>query len=297
MISYVSLHSASHKCCRCLHPIYSIPKLFKHRFNHTWQVTCFHSPGVCGNVAIDSVPANYLHDDVSGDELGHDAVGASPLATQYPVCHIPPHRWVSALQSSSFAPMLSNPVPTIRDAVKADPDFFEGTNQDSVCPGPHFIAMSFIKDKMRIRDQLITALTSTVSILCAHLPDTLIHCIQKDQKLPPLSSATCDNFSSTGMQARNYMFIQNSWSLNPGVRNKPKLPMQKFGKDGRPVFDKNRGYNGPGRITSIMRVSALCYVKEALNGTGRQESTDLLEADPEKEHKKSNCALWTAARL
>ena len=42
------------------------------------------------NVAIDGAPANFLHDDASGNELGHDAVGTSPLATQSPPCHIPP---------------------------------------------------------------------------------------------------------------------------------------------------------------------------------------------------------------
>jgi hypothetical protein len=39
------------------------------------------------------------------------------------------------------------------DAVDVDPDFFEGTAQDGEGPGPHFITMSFIKDKSRIRDQ------------------------------------------------------------------------------------------------------------------------------------------------
>ena len=107
--------------------------------------------------------------------------------------------------------------------MEVDPDFFEGTNQDGAGHSPHLIMMSFIKDKIRIRDQLITALTSRVSILSAHLLDALIHCIQEDWKLPPLSSATCDNFPSTGMQARNYKFVQNSWSLNPGVQKKPNF--------------------------------------------------------------------------
>ncbi len=92
----------------------------------------------------------------------------------------------------------------------------------------------------------------------------MIHCIKKDTKLPPLSFTTGNNFSSSGMQARNYMFIQNDWSLVPGVRNKPKLSPPKVSKDGRQIFDKNRGYNGPNVITPIMWISTSCNVKDAL---------------------------------
>ncbi len=46
------------------------------------------------------------------------------------------------------------------NAVDVDPDFFEGTAQDGKGPGPHFITMSFIKDKSRIHDQLLKALTA-----------------------------------------------------------------------------------------------------------------------------------------
>jgi hypothetical protein len=60
------------------------------------------------------------------------------------------------------------------------------------------------------------------------------------------------------------MFIQNDWSLTPGIRNKPKLPAPKVGKDGRQVFDENRGYHGPNRVTAIMWISTSCNVKDAL---------------------------------
>ncbi len=60
------------------------------------------------------------------------------------------------------------------------------------------------------------------------------------------------------------MYVPNSWSLNPGFRNKPKLSTKKFGKDDQPVFDKNWGYDGPDRITAIVWISASCNVKEAL---------------------------------
>jgi hypothetical protein len=92
----------------------------------------------------------------------------------------------------------------------------------------------------------------------------MIHCIKKETKLPPLSSTTDNNFPSSGMQACNYMFIQNNWSLVPGIRNKPKLPAPKVSKDGCQIFDKNRGYDGPDQITAIMWISASCNVKDAL---------------------------------
>jgi hypothetical protein len=60
------------------------------------------------------------------------------------------------------------------------------------------------------------------------------------------------------------MFIQNDWSLVPGIKNKPKLPAPKVGKDGCQIFDKNRGYNGPNHITAIMWISWSCNVKDAL---------------------------------
>jgi hypothetical protein len=66
------------------------------------------------------------------------------------------------------------------------------------------------------------------------------------------------------MQVNNYMFIQNSWSLMPGIRNKPKLPAPKVGKDGCPVFDKNCGYKGPDCIAAILWITADCNMKDAL---------------------------------
>jgi hypothetical protein len=150
------------------------------------------------------------------------------------------------------------------DAVKINPDFFEGIDQDGKGPGPHFITMLSIKDKSRIRDQLLKDLTSTVSILTKNLPNALIHCIQKDVKLPPLSSVSSANFPTTGMQAWNYLFIQNQWSLTPGMRNRPKLLAPKVGKDGCQLFNKNRENIGPDHSTSIMWVTASCNVKDAL---------------------------------
>jgi hypothetical protein len=244
-------------------------------------------------IANDFLPGN---GDSDGElELDHKAKGDSPLA------HLPatksigirnnPHKTTlfatngsttgtcsanttgtplsppkrpSALQASSFTPVAIISILTIDDVVDEDPDFFEGTDQDGSGKGLHFISVSFIKDKTKIRDQLLKALLDTVNVICGNLPNAMIHCIKKDTKLPPLSSTTGDNFPSSGMQARQYMYIQNDWSLMPGIRNKPKLPAPKVGKDGRQVFDKNRGYNGPNRITAIMWISASCNVKDAL---------------------------------
>jgi hypothetical protein len=86
------------------------------------------------------------------------------------------------------------------------------------------------------------------------------------------------------MQAWYYLFIQNSWSLQPGTRNKPKLPAPKVGKDGRQLFDENRGYDGPDRITSIIWISADVNVKDALEN---------LQMELEGEHLQIR---WKAAQ-
>ncbi len=56
----------------------------------------------------------------------------------------------------------------------------------------------------------------------------------------------------------------NILTLTPGVHRKPKLPAQRVGQNGRPVFDENRGYDSPDRITAIMWITADCNVKDAI---------------------------------
>jgi hypothetical protein len=124
--------------------------------------------------------------------------------------------------------------------------------------------MSVIKDKTKIREQLISALSKTVTILTDNLPNALVHCIKKTSRLLPLASATCSHFPTSGMQTNNYIYIQNAWSFTPGIRNKPKMPALKMGKDGRPVFDENHGYKGPDCITAILWITADYNVKDAL---------------------------------
>jgi hypothetical protein len=184
----------------------------------------------------------------------------------------------------------------MNDAVDANPDFFEGAAKDGEGPGPHFITMSFIKDKTKIRDQLLKALASTVSVLSENIPGILIHCIQKDAKLPPLSSSTASNFPTSGMQARYYLFIQNAWSLQPGTRNKPKLPAPKIGKDGRQLFDENRGYDGPDWITSIMWISADVNVKDTLSDLQMELEGEHLQIrwkPAQKKNTKNHIVLYS----
>ncbi len=140
-----------------------------------------------------------------------------------------------------------------------------------------------------ICEQLITALTKTVTILTDNLPNALVHCIKKTKKLPPLNSPTCSHFPTTGMQANNYMFIQNFWSLTPGICNKPKLPAPKVGKDGRPIFNKNCGYKGPDRITAILWITADCNMKDALTLLQMELERNHLQLRWKPAQKKNSC--------
>ncbi len=67
------------------------------------------------------------------------------------------------------------------------------------------------------------------------------------------------------MMARNYIFIPNPWSLQPGTRNKPKLPAPKVWKDGRQLFNENWGYDGLYRTTMIIWIMADVNVKDTLD--------------------------------
>jgi hypothetical protein len=120
--------------------------------------------------------------------------------------------------------------------------------------------VSFIKNgKDKIKDQLLSAIFSQ------NVPGVLIHCIATGLKLAPLDSISASHFPTTGMGACNYMYIQNKWSLQPGTRNKLKLPAAKVGKDGRPLFDENRGYDGPDRITAVLWLTCKTNAKVAID--------------------------------
>ena len=213
-------------------------------------------------------------------ELGHNATSQLPMAHHKPqTSNASPPKRSPALRPSSFAPVISNPTPSMDRAVEVVLNLFEGTADDCSGPGPHFITMSVIKDKRKIHEQLLSTLTQTVMILTNNLPNVLIHVIPKNNRQSLLPNATCSHFPASGMQANNYMFIPNTWSLTPGIRNKPKLTAPKVGKDRRLVFDENRGYKRPDCITAIMWITAdcksrMCYLLFRWSWKGSSYSSD-----------------------
>ena len=177
----------------------------------------------------------------------------------------PPRTGRSSLRTSSFAPVIV-PSPLLANTVDVDPDFFEGAALPGSGPGPHFITVSFIKNgKDKIKDQLLSALAATLTILSQNVPGVLIHCITKGTKIAPLDTTSATHFPTTGVGACNFMYVQNKWSLQPGTRNKIKLPAAKIGKDGRPLFDENRGYDGPDRIIAVLWITCDVNAKEAID--------------------------------
>jgi hypothetical protein len=219
---------------------------------------------------VEGHQGNFLGSELNEEpKLGHNATGQSPsMALERPTLPTfavsSPPKQSPALCPSSFATILINPLPSMDGTVNVDPNFFKGTDQVGSSPGPNIKTMSVIKDKTKIHEQLISALSKTVMILTKNLPNAHIHCIKKSARLPTLSSASCSLLITTVMQANNYMYIQNTQSLTPGVHNNPKMPIPKVGKDGCPVFDENRGYEGPNCITTIMWITADCNIKDAL---------------------------------
>ena len=101
-------------------------------------------------------------------------------------------------------------------------------------------------------------------LLHANIDGLLTHPLNTDKSLPILTSPTDKNIPTAGTKVRGYFYIQNSFSLIPGTRNKPKAPPQKVGDDGRFQFDENRQYDGPDRITRVMSVSAPGNVEQAI---------------------------------
>ncbi len=162
---------------------------------------------------IDGIAGDFSSWNDDGElELGHEATGSSPLAlpggtsksigisnnphkktlfaTNKPPTDTPcsanpagtptptsPPKHPSVLRASSFTPVANTGIPTINDAVNNDPNFFKGTVRDGNGEGPHFILVSFIKDKTKIRDQLLKAFADTVTIICGNLPNAMIQYI------------------------------------------------------------------------------------------------------------------------
>jgi hypothetical protein len=98
----------------------------------------------------------------------------------------------------------------------------------------------------------------------ANIDGLQTHPLNPNKSLPILTSPTDKNIPTTETKVRDYFYKQNSYSLIPGTRNKPKAPPQKVGDDGQFQFDENRQYVGPDRITGVMSVSAPGNVKQAM---------------------------------
>ena len=199
----------------------------------------------------------------------------------------PPTTGRSSLRASSFVPVIV-PSPILANAVDVDPDFFEGALLPGSGPGPHFITVSFIKNgKDKIKDQLLSTLATTLTLLSQNVPGVLLHCITKGLKIAPLDSTSASHFPNTGMGACNYMYVQNKWSLQPGTRNKLKLPAAKVGKDGRPLFDENRGYDGPDRITAVLWITCDGNAKDAIEGLQMELEGEHLQIRWKQAQKKN----------
>ena len=118
------------------------------------------------------------------ESLGHGACGISPLA---PIVSIRP-----SLRTSSFAPFIL-PSPSHANTVYEDPDFFEGASLPGSGPGPHFTTVSFIKNaKDKIRDQLLLALSTTITILSQNIPGVLSFIALYNKELQRCSFGLCD---------------------------------------------------------------------------------------------------------
>ncbi len=98
----------------------------------------------------------------------------------------------------------------------------------------------------------------------ANINGLKIHHVSTKKPFPILTSPKDKNIPTTGNKSRDYLFIQNQYSLVPGTQNKPKAPPQKVDSYGHFQFNENRQYNGPEKITGIMLISALCNDKQAI---------------------------------
>jgi hypothetical protein len=141
-----------------------------------------------------------------------------------------------------------------------NPDIYSHTI-DGVGDGTHLIIASFIKTNEKIQEQLVTNFGYFSELMHANIDGLQIHPLNTDKSLPILTSPKDKNIPTTGINVRDYFYIQNSFSLIPGMHTKPKAPPQKVGDDGRFQFDENRQYDGPERITGVMSVSAPGNVK------------------------------------
>jgi hypothetical protein len=98
----------------------------------------------------------------------------------------------------------------------------------------------------------------------ANIDGRKIHPVSTEKPLPILTSPKDTNIPTTDNNIRDYFFMQNQFSLIPGMQNKPKAFPQKVYANGHFQFDENHQYNGPDRITGIMLISTWGNVKQAI---------------------------------
>jgi hypothetical protein len=162
----------------------------------------------------------------------------------------------------STLPGVTNKDPDV-DEDEDDPGIYSRTI-DGVRDETHLIITSFIKTNDKIQDQLVTNFNYFYELMHANINGLQIHPLKTDKSLPILTSPIDKNIPTTGTKVRDYFYIQNNFSLIPGMQNKPKAPPQKVDADGRFQFNENRQYNGQDRITGVMLVSAPGNVKQAI---------------------------------
>jgi hypothetical protein len=158
----------------------------------------------------------------------------------------PPVKQKLSLKPSKFDPVIILETPP-RNMDSTSPDQNDNEDKygiysktvDGVGDGTHLITASFIKTNGKIRDQLLKNFNYFSELLYTNINGLEIHPISSDKSLPILMSAKDKNMPTTGTKIRDYFYIQNHFSLNPGTRNKLKPPPQIVDSDGHFQFDEN----------------------------------------------------------
>ena len=100
---------------------------------------------------------------------------------------------------------------------------------DGVGDGMHLIIAFFVKTNDKIRNQLVINFGYFSKLMHANIDGLQIHPLNTDKLLPILTSHTDKNITTTGTKFRDYVYIQNSFFLIPGMGNKPKAPPTESG--------------------------------------------------------------------
>jgi hypothetical protein len=183
----------------------------------------------------------------------------------------PPDKPKTSLKVGEFFPLFSNSTPPWHDN-GVDNDEVDDDNEpgiyskilDGTEDGAHYIIASFVKNNNKIKDQLLTHFKYFLKLMCENIEGLKIHPVNTEWKLPILTSASDGNIPTTDTKIRDYFFVHNEFSLIPGTKNKPKVPLQKVDLNGCLQFGENRVYDGPDRITGIMSILAPCNVRQAI---------------------------------